>query len=55
MELNGVTRFCLGIFFHALPHDLFGYAYANQGHRMAARVLKSAEYSTGFQYPAAAT
>jgi len=25
MELNGVTRFCLGIFFHALPHDLFGY------------------------------
>jgi len=25
MELNGVTRFCLGIFFHALPLDLFGY------------------------------
>jgi len=20
-----VTRFCLGIFFRALPHDLFGY------------------------------
>jgi len=26
MELNGVTRFCLGgIFSHALSHDLFGY------------------------------
>jgi hypothetical protein len=28
---------------------------AARSHRMAARVLKSAEYSTGFEYPAAAT
>jgi hypothetical protein len=25
MELNGVTRFCLGIFTHALPLDQSGY------------------------------
>ena len=26
MELNGVTRFCLGICTHARPLDLFGYS-----------------------------